>query len=393
MMVKEKYLYPCIVALYAIAMLYSVLLGLTHPNRNWDMICYLGSVVSWQEKTPETIYSTSMGIVKDTMPDWLYQQFIENPLSSSPAAYIQQLPFCQVKPLYNVSMWFFHQTGMALTTASWVTSTVSFAILAILLFLWRPHCMGRSAWLLMVLALAFFWEDWPFATLARFSTPDALCTMLCIAALFAWLERKSFRYFCLFGLLATLARPDSIIPLGIYTAYFATLAPKPQRAPLFDAVFFCALLLISNVVVKHITQGPNYTYEHFYIYSFFNKNPNPATMSDHLTFDMYWQSFTVGLKDFFTLPRTIMLVIISLAGGFSYYMRPAPGKANRLWLDLLLVTWGAWAVRFILWPAALENRFYYGYCLVILFASGELIAPFTASAWKILQTFRKQLNS
>jgi len=144
-------------------------------------------------------------------------------------------------------------------------------------------------------------------------------------------------------------------------------------------------------VVKHLAQPANYTYGLFFIYSFLNKNPNPATMDAHLTWDMYWQIFSVSLIEFLTVHRIIVLLVFTALAFFCYYMWPRRG--NRLWFHVLLVTWGSLSVRFILWPASHEYRFYYGYCLMILLASGELISPYAGVLWNMLQEHRRRLKA
>jgi hypothetical protein len=170
----------CIYAIYAAIMLHAVVLGFTQPWRNWDIIGYVGSVIDWQEKTPDAVYANTMATMKANVPD-LYDQFTGNPLSATQKAFMQELPIYEVKPLYVALMWLVSLFGITLTTASWVISALCFAALAALLFVWRPRYMARDVWLIVILALSYL-GPWPMATLSRFSTPDALCTLLVVAS-------------------------------------------------------------------------------------------------------------------------------------------------------------------------------------------------------------------
>jgi hypothetical protein len=72
-------------------------------------------------------------------------------------------------------------------------------------------------------------------------------------------------------------------------------------------------------------------------------------------------------------------------------MKPASG--NRVWLDVLGVTWASLVVRLFLFPASADDRYYFGYYLAMIFASGELIAPYLTELWKMMKTHHAQMQN
>lgn len=375
---------------YGFLMLYAVVSGLKDPYRNWDMLGYTGSVIQWHESSPERIYAATMQTAKDGVPDWVYDQYAHNPLSSEPHSFVQQLPFYQIKPLYTAAIWLFHQTGLSLPAASWTVSALSFAALSILLFLWRPRYLPKDAWLLLILLYTFAWPHllagvlpksmgqvadswaWPIESLAHMSTPDALCAALLVGAFGALAFRAAFKSFCLLGLLAVLARPDAIVPVGAIAIYFTCLAPAPKRTNRTQTAWFLLALAITYVAVGHFAHGYGLVYT--FMYSFIDKTPYPAETPQHLTWFDYWRVFQPSIINLFSYGRVLFVAALSLAGLAAHYVRPTPG--NRIWRDILLLIWATFALRFILFPSSDEHRYYYFYYLVMLFASGELLGGF-----------------
>jgi hypothetical protein len=375
-----------IYVLYAAIMLYAVVLGFTKPWRNWDIIGYVGSVIDWQENTPDAVYANTMATLRANLPD-LYDQFTGNPLSATQKAFMQVLPIYEVKPLYVALMWLVSRFGVALTTASWVVSALCFAALAALLFAWRPRYMARDIWLVLILALSYL-GPWPMTTLSRFSTPDALCTLLVIAALYSWLQLRSYPLFCVMALLAVLARVDALIVMGAFAVYFALFAPAEHRSPLRLSCGLIAALLVTYAAVSHAAHS--YSWNRLFVFVFMDRSPTSLDPGRHLTWDFYWYVISSGAHSFITYPRNIAMLAFTAFACFGYFMKPASG--NRVWLGVLGVTWASLAVRFCLFPGS-DDRYYFVYYLAIIFASGELITPYLAELGKMMMAHRARIQN
>jgi hypothetical protein len=369
------------------AMLYAAVTGFISPYYNWDMLGYVGSVTAWQEKDSHAIYVKTMATVKENIPGWIYQDYISNPLSAEDKAFVQELPFYQVKPLYNGLIWLVHQTGIALPPATWIISATSFTALALLLFLWPPSYMAREIWLLLVVALTYLWP-WPMASLARLSTPDSICTLLTTAVLYSWLVCRSFPLFFALCCAAVLARPDALIFCSALAVYFSLFSPARNRMSIYSAASLVLLLCATYIATSRLAH--NYGLERWFIFTFIEKVPYPAEVTRHLTPELYWEALSPSAILFLSLGRTMAMLTVSLLACICHYLKPAEG--NRLWLHLLLLAWGCITVRFLMFPAWGEDRYYFCYYLPILFASGELITPYLAALWRLLQTHRQKIR-
>jgi hypothetical protein len=375
---------------YVVLMAYAVVLGIFSPFYNWDMLCYVASVTAWQGLGADAIFGGTMAALKAAIPDWVYAQHSHNALSVAAHDFVGVLPMCQIKPLYNGSVWLAHRLpGMSLPAATWWVSAISFAVLAVILSRWRSRHFPQSVWLVLVVVLTFV-GSLPMSALARLSTPDALCTTLTLAALSVAYFSRSFMGFALFGWLATLARPDAAVCIGALTIYFAASAHFPQSKPVQRGAAAGLLLILfaSHLAVDHL--AGSYSWEKMFVYTFLNRVPDLAADTTRLTWAGYLGALSGGFAIFIVSARTAVLLGLSVVACFCRFLYPARGGA--IHLHLLLLNWGCIAVRFVMWPAWGEDRFYYGYYVPILFFSAELIGPYGNVLWRHLLAYRQSLR-
>lgn len=363
---------------------YAVVLGFVQPYKNWDMLGYVGSVTQWRISDPEKIYAQTMKAVEENSSAPLFRSYQQNPLSARADAFYQELPIYQVKPLYNALVWTVSHI-VSLPAATWIVSASSFAFLAALLFAWHPHHMARETWLIMLVMLSFLWQ-WPMSHLARLSTPDSLVMLLQMAAIYAWMQYRSFIVFALFCWLACFARPDGLFLSIALTICFAI----PCRDRAISSSRACVLILflvITCIAITHFSRW--YSYGQFFIHNYVDRRPFPGQITDHLTLERYWTILSPSFLLFIGAPRQIAMIVFSLIAGLCYYLKSADNKPALL---LLLAAWTALAVRFLLFPAWGDDRYYFAYWVPILFACGELISPYASVLSKIIQAHRFQIR-
>jgi hypothetical protein len=170
-------------------------------------------------------------------------------------------------------------------------------------------------------------------------------------------------------------------------AYFAMFAPEKDRVPLGKAIKLILFSYFTYLVVSHYAR--NYGLERWFIYAFIDKTPYPAEATDHLTLERYWNVLSPSFLLFASLGRTITMAAFTFVACIAYYLRPADG--NRVWLHIMLLVWACIAVRFLMFPAWGDDRYYFCYYLPILFAGGELISAYTSVLWAMLQKHRQQM--
>jgi hypothetical protein len=353
------------------------------------MLGYTGSVVAWSAKDANGIYQGTMSAAEQAIPRAVYNEYKSNPLSAEPRAFVQQLPTYKIKPLYDASMWLVHAvTKVSLPAASWCISATCFALLSALLFFWRPHYMTRDAWLIIVIGLTYLWP-WSMDSLARFSTPDCVATLLTMGALYSWIERRSFSLFCVFSWFAILARPDALILCGSLAVYFAVAASQEFRISTYRTIVLLGVLTATYLTLSRF--AGDYGWERLFIFSFIDRTPYPADATDHLTLRRYWDVLVPATTLFFDKGRTIAVALFSAVACLCYYLKPA--EDNRLWFHMVVLFWACIVVRFLLYPAWGDDRYYFMYYLPILFGGGELMAAYLKALIKVLQGHRTALQT
>ena len=351
-------------------------LGFLKPYKNWDMVAYAGSAISWQEREQAVIYQRTMQDVKQAVSGRQYKEITENALSKDPGNFIQNLPFYTSKPVYVAGVWLTRAMGLTRTyaAATWVLSALSFACFAILLLGWRPEYIHRSVWLLVLAAFCWFGNH-PLSIMARFSTPDSMALIPIFGAFLSLFRLKHPRLGIALILFAILIRPETAV-LAVMLAAICFMMEK-SLAPLTWTQ--SAVMGISAIILFFLIQKlfGGYGYQKFFYYTYVRIIPNPADVEVHLTLADYWCGLLTGLNNILTDSRLLPFLSLSAIAGFFHFLR-RPERNVYPWL--LLLAWGNYAVRFILLPAWRDYRFYSINYLMILIASCEMISGYYSRA-------------
>lgn len=376
----------CVLLAYWGVMLHTALMGFLHPWCNWDMLGYIGSIIAWSDPSASSVHLKTLATAQASIPLWIYQQFLDNPLSASSDAFVPLLPMYQVKPLYTSLMWCIHQLGPSLPSASWIVSSVSFALLAFVLSQWRSSQLPRSFWLLLLITLNYLYP-YPLLSLAHLSTPDGLCTLLTTFLLVGWLRWQSFPLLLCTALLAELARPDSLVLSSLLVLYFAMASAPLKRLGKVQAVYTVLLLGFTYLLVGKLSH--NYSLDRWFVYSFIQQAPHVVDMPQHVPLATYWAVLSSNSLHFLFLPRTMTLLVWSLLACLAYAVKPSSG---RLYFHLLIISWLSLMIRFILYPSW-DERYYFPYFLIQLMAGGEMLFPYLSGIWKVLHRVHREIIS
>lgn len=375
---------------FVLSSAYAVGYAFYKPVRNWDMVAYVGSAIAWGEKDPSEIHRRTLEDIKPVIWDWYYKQISEeNQLSNDPAHFFQALPFYQVKPFYVGTVWLMHQSGLTSTyaQATWVVSALCFAVMAGLILLWKPEQLNRGLWLLAVVAL-YWLGPWPLASLAWYSTPDAMATLFLFAGVAALLSRRWPVAGILLLVLAVLARPDTLL-MALMIAAGSFLLPR-EDAPLspVQALVLGGAAFAAYAVTQHL--AGSYGYTKLFSYTFIQRVPNPVEVEAHLTLEKYFRVLMRNIPPLLKDVRLIVLAVLSVIAAFAYWMRPA---AKRIYPWLLVLAWGNFVARYALYPAWWEYRYYYINNLMVMMACAEMIPPYACVLWQRIKQHKASINN
>jgi hypothetical protein len=221
---------------YAATALYALSLSVNRPFHNWDVVAYIATAKAFEQSDPVTLHTFAYTELRTVLTADQYEELArEHPqdssrgtvyrhaMSSDPVAFVDQLPFYQIKPAYNALVFALHKSGIDIELATHLISGVAIAI-AVLIVGWLAIATLAPPLVYLLPLLA-----WQFGVLdlARFSTPDAFAFLAIIAAV-ALLLRERFAAALIILPLALAIRPDLLLLTAPLMAILV-LAPAAPR--------------------------------------------------------------------------------------------------------------------------------------------------------------------
>lgn len=356
--------------IYTAAVIYSAWHGVAHPVRNWDMMGYIGCIIASDTADPTEIHDRMLAEIKPVVWPALYDEYSQkNPLSADAGNFYRQLPFYRIKPLYVAAVKLTNSLGAGLAASTWYVSTFSYIVMAAALAWWRPEQANRGAWLLCLSALTVL-GYLPLGTFAGYSTPDPMSLMFFVLAFVLWTRRKSLAGYTICNLLCVLTRPDALIQVVIITAYFVLFSAKDLRMKPASAAIAAGVSLAGYLSVQLAMDGPGWV--PIFYRGFINDNFDFTTQEAHLTVAQYFAAIFAGIWRELVNPRFIFFVLLSLGALVEAYRRRATVRLEWVWL--ILAAWACFSARMALFPST-DERYFYGYYLLMIIASLELFAP------------------
>ncbi len=360
-------------AIFVLTMAMAIWQGVTRPVLNWDMIGYMGSIISMETDDRKIIHERVKEETKPVVSDAIYEDlFVNNRLSNDAGNFYRQLPFYHIKPLYVAAVALTHELGAGLAASTWYVSALAFAFLAYALYGWKPQQASRPVWLFSVSALTVL-GYFPMAKLAAYSTPDAMTLAFMMLGIVAWYRQRSFTQFMVCMLLAIATRPDAMIQVMTLTFFLTFFAARQQRLSHANGAVAAVLAFAMYQAIQAAFGAAGWT-ELFYR-GMIDDNFDFTKGHAHITWDQYKTAVLWGAGHIVENGRLRFFIALSVLALACHARKP--GK-QRPWMWLLLMAWGTFVVRFLLFPNWGDERYYYYYYLLVLIASLEMFAPLFA---------------
>jgi hypothetical protein len=352
-----------------------------HPLLNWDMIAYMGVAESFTTSDPDKLHDATMADMKEVDDaGTFYHHHDKDPLINTAESFRQQLPFFSIKPLYTGAVWLLHALGIAMSKATWMLSILGFLGVGAICYYVFPSGSDPGLWWLVV---CFFCGcgHYPLAAVAHLSTPDTLCLAFSIAAYCLWMYQRSFFDFAGCFLMAQLSRPDTLMLSAMLTLFFTFIAPAPYRFTLRHGLGFIFIAILSYVVITAVTG--TYGWKALFYYYFITRSARPADVVPDFSVQQYVHIVYDGILHITANACLQLLCLGTVIASCCYH------SENRHMLGVLWATWLAFALRFVVFPAGQEDRYYYPYYLIMLYAMWEAATPHVqycaARAWRYVQ--------
>src|SRR5260221_9320013 len=113
-----------IAIIYSMVIFCSAAWSIKKPAYNWDILAYMGVILSYENADVKAIHHTVYAVAKEKIPAVYYSRLIDasneyrNDMAQHPDRFYSQFPFYVVKPMYTGLAWIFYKMGVGLVMAT-----------------------------------------------------------------------------------------------------------------------------------------------------------------------------------------------------------------------------------------------------------------------------------
>lgn len=336
----SRFVTPAVIAIF---MVLAILLA-RRPYYNWDMFPYMAVIMQSGEVPFDSTHRKVYKMAKELLPPADYEAISSRQpdLRDDPGKFQDIMKYFTIKPGYTRVASLLYRVGINPVMSTCLPSIVSYFLLGLLIYSWANQQAPAlpSALFALVIGLAP-----PVLDLARYSSPDMICTVITTSGLLLVVQRRFY-----LGLTVMLAsvwfRPDASILLVLTITCLAWGRFLHSRG----AVAFVILTLLSVIlIIKDLSLVEEYT--------LFG-----TSARNHFT------AYAEGLGG---LVRSYATPLIIIAGVTLYFQRKM--KKPDLSSLLLMASAASIVVRYLLHPHA-EDRFNLSAYLLIVLITWDLVA-------------------
>ena len=249
-----------------------------HPEYDdWDIFAYVGVALRYSGVQADQIHSATLHIMQQFLPpaywDLLTGHGSVDPefrqaVAANGNAFMAQLPFYYVKPVYPMLMALLYAEGVDLPDAGMAISAAAYFGFGLLLYLWFRRWMPP---LVACITMALITLNPYLVAMGRTIGPDMLSDLAIVLAGFLMIEHRRLALASAVILLAAvLIRPENILYAGVFLIYMAWTSSL--RLP-WLGVFLVGTAAIYLLLTRI---SGNYGWQTQFVYSFVNKMATPV---------------------------------------------------------------------------------------------------------------------
>lgn len=307
-MIRKRYkidlVYFCLFGVF------SLIFSLYKPYHNWDMIMYMAAAKSFEEHDLEKLHKFTYAQLQNSVSEEKYQEltggYYGSGVRNDTSAFIEQLPFYQIRPLYTGAVYILYKAGLDLALATHMISGVSVAMAIAILYVMVSSFLPREYIFSIPIAALFFGA----MDIARLSSPDAMAFLGVILSAYLYLNG---RHHALMGLLVALIaiRTDLILyVIPLLVSMFLSINQLRWKIALALVVSLTMYFLI-NAYWKNPGWG---TIFHF---TFIELSTHPLSNTIKLTLHDYVH---VLLPETISLIKNKAFLVWLVIAGYSGYL-------------------------------------------------------------------------
>lgn len=247
-----------------------IIVGLSIPIINWDIIGYVGSAYHLEYSSITEIHKNVYNGLRDFISAEKYfaltegGEYIKN-LANNPYFFMQNLPFYEIRPIYVGLIYILNKLGLNIFASTYYIS-IFFTVASIML-LFKTFLRKINIELLYIIPL--FLMSYGVLELGRLSTPDSLAFFGISIFIYLHINSKENWIFFLLPILI-LIRTDLIIFNVIYLIYHLLNHKKS-----YIKILAC---FVTSIIIYFFINSfiGNYGWSTVFKHTFIAKISNPA---------------------------------------------------------------------------------------------------------------------
>jgi len=334
------------------------------PYHNWDMIPYAACARSFELHDREILHAATYAELERSVPADTYRALTSGlyrqTVSEDAEAFAQQLPFYQIRILYNALVFVMAKMGVNVFVATHLVSALAaIAGLWVVLLTFRPYVKTALLFLVPPFAVVFGLLD-----VAKYGTPDglaflAVCLMACLLV-------GQNRGMLIVLPLSVLVRTDLIVLVVLVTYYLVFVIRQWRFAAIVSLVAAVVGYALVNAAYGH------YGLSATYYMTFVEAVAYPADAGIGIGFRDYLAILAGSAREILTNAAFLLFMMVSVLIGAKTIGRMAAVR-DKMMKSLLFVFISSFVyviVHIIAFPE-IEERFFVGQyvlSLVVLFA-------------------------
>ncbi len=302
---------------YVIIGLEAFFLSILYPFHNWDMIMYIASAESFEEKDAVKLQNFVKEELKKSVSEFDYKlmqsSYYGKCVFEDPEVFSEQVCYYKMRVVYNFLIFLFYKWGLNIVFASHFISAVSVFIGLIIMFFIGKKFFSPS----LLLLFPFFSITFGLFNLSRISSPDGMVFLLCIFSVYLFINRKFTFLLFLLPFLVGVRSELLIFNLLLYLILWFGLK-KHKKIILFS--FFMSILFYLLLITYFNHPG----YGSLFYFTFLNKKLLLPLKHPHsLTIWEYLLALTIGVlkasedKVFVLFLLTSLLYLMGLSKFFA----------------------------------------------------------------------------
>jgi hypothetical protein len=261
------------------------------PAWNWDVMGYMGLTLEWESDDPLEVHRGTYAAAQAELPTPVFQSHaagnkVLRARYEDPAVFTEHIAFYRARVLPTFLMSLLHRSGVPLTRSVWWLALGSFAATGLLMLLWLSRWM--PFWVACIASTLMLHAP-PLLGSASMATVDAFGTLLICAAAYLLLERRALKSAAALFTLSILARPDSIILIGILAGVVFLLERRDAQRP--SLKFYGVWLAASAAAYLSVNaHAQAYGWWPLFQISFGPKVINPSELATSPNWGYWWDA-------------------------------------------------------------------------------------------------------